>query len=82
MNLSDVSTADLEAARVDLDHQIAALRERKREIARELEARLPGEEPESRVVSAPQVVTPGFVESESGVFSPGDPEPPKRRRWW
>lgn len=78
MSLKNVSTDDLEAARADLDHQIRALKERKAEVAREIERRLPNEEPESRVVS--QVVAPAFVESESEIPSLDEPVP--RRRWW
>lgn len=77
MSLGNVSTADLEAARVDLDHQMRALKSRKAEIAAELERRLPGEEPEDRVVSGPQTVEPGFVESEAQVPQIGG----RKRRW-
>lgn len=85
MSLSDLSTDMLREAHVDLDHQIAALRERKLAIARELESRFPDPEPQDR--PATQAVTPGFIESESGAFSPGDPGPlpyvpEPRRRWW
>lgn len=79
MSLSDLSVDLLHEARVDLDHQIAALRGRKLAIAREIESRYPEPEPESRVVSGPQVVAPGFIESESEVPSLGDPP---KRKWW
>lgn len=87
MSLENVSTADLEAARIDLDHQIRALRDRKLEIARVIEGRLPGEEPQDRP-AASQTVAPGFVEPESVVPSLGGESEPARetaaqrkRRW-
>jgi hypothetical protein len=83
MSFEGVPTGELHAARVDLDHQIAALRERKLAIAREIESRFP--EPEPQDQPAAQAVAPGFIESEAGVFNPNDPEPDvfePRRRWW
>jgi hypothetical protein len=85
VSLSDISTDVLRQTFADLDHQIAALRERKLAISRELETRFPDEEPQDR--PAAQIATPGFVESDAGVFSPAGPPllpdvPEPRRRWW
>lgn len=78
MSLSDISVDMLHEARVDLDHQIASLRERKLAIAKEIESRYPEPESESRIIVA-QTIMPGFAESDAVVPSLGDPP---RRRWW
>lgn len=86
-NLENTPVEKLQEARIDLDHQIAALRERKLAIAQEIERRVPEAEPEDR--PATQTLTPGFVESEAVAFSLDEPEVDDdpsivvpRRRWW
>jgi hypothetical protein len=86
-NLEHIPVEQLQEARIDLDHQIAALRERKLAIAQEIERRVPEAEPEDR--PAAQTLTPGFVESEAVAFSLDEPQEEDetpvitpRRRWW
>lgn len=72
MTLENLTVAELREASVELDNQIRSLRARRLEIAREIEARYPETE-----AADPQVVAPGFVESESEAISPAS----KRRGW-
>lgn len=77
MSLADLSLEVLYDTHRDLDNQIQALRERKLAVMREIESRFPEPEAES------QVVSPGFIESESVVPSlDAAASPPRRRRWW